>query len=212
MGQCGSCIGRIFPFCNVEMGQNENPTSDELGDSVPQVHSVDAAMSAPSISIASGQENEVNGSGLALADVSVEQDRAYWEWQLKGCDPSDCPTLMFGVSNKRNSKFFEILAESTIPPEKHGTKFMCALKNLNDGDVVGVAVQQSEIPMIQLYLNGEIQYEGQISRFRGTVFPSVYLSPGGAAISAIFLYREDQFIHGPPISGLEPLIAERSLM
>lgn len=206
MGRCCSYIGRFLPFCDVEA---ENSDEQLAGDSVPQVHSIDAAMSAPSIAIAGDLGNEVNGFGLALADVSVEQDRTYWEWQLKAGDPSD---LMFGVSNKRNCKFYEILAESTLPAEKHGTKFMRALKNLKDGDVVGVCVQQSELPMIQLYLNGEIQDEGQISRFRGTVFPSVYLPPSGSAISATFLYREDQFIHGPPSPGLEPLIAERSLM
>ena len=195
------------------MGNSEGPTSDELlGDAVPQIHSIHVAMSAPSITIANDLKNEVNGFGLALADVPVEQDRAYWEWRVQISNPSDYNNIMFGVSNKRNQKFYEILAESSVPPDKHGTKFMCSVSNLKDGDVIGVAVQQSEIPMIQLYLNGEVQDGGQVIRFRGTVYPSVYLPPRGSEISATFLYREDQFVRGPPRPGLEPLIAERSLM
>lgn len=183
----------------------------EAGDSVPQVHSLDSSMSAPSIAIAGDFMNEVCGTGLALADVPVEQDRAYWEWQVKIVNPGSKQELMFGVSNKRNSKFYEILAESTVPASKHGTKFMCSVSNLKDGDVVGVLVQQSEIPMIQLFLNGEVvQDGGQISKFRGTVFPSVYLPPGSASVT--FLYATDQFVYGPARPGFEPLMAERSLM
>jgi len=204
MGQCCSCVGRA-------MGNSDTTASDEImdGESVLTVHSIDVGMSAPSIRTSNG--NEIAGHGLALADVPVEQERAYWEWRVKS-NQTDCVAVMFGVSNKRNSKFFEILAESSIPPEKHGTKFMCNISTLIDGDVIGVVVQQSEIPMIQLYVNGELRDGGQVSRFRGTVFPSVYLPTGSAEISAIFLYREDQFIHGPPSPGLDPLIAERSLM
>jgi hypothetical protein len=182
-------------------------------DSVPQVHSIDSAMSAPSIKIAGDLMNEVCGHGLALADVPVEQDRAYWEFRVNMVNPSSngvCSTIMFGVSNKRNPKFYEILAESTVPASKHGTKFMCSVPNLKDGDVVGVLVQQSEIPMIQLYLNGKVHDGGQISKFRGTVFPSVYLPPGSTTTT--FLYATDQFVRGPPRPGFEPLMAERSLM
>ncbi|KAL3826503.1 hypothetical protein ACHAXA_004340 [Cyclostephanos tholiformis] len=197
----------------VTTGNSINDAELVSRDSVPQVHSIDAAMSAPSINIAGDLMNEVSGNGLALADVPVEQDRAYWEWRVNMRIPSSnavSSTIMFGVSNKRNSKFYEILAESTVPASKHGTKFMCSVSNLKDGDVVGVLIQQSEIPMIQLYLNGKLHDGGQISKFRGTVFPSVYLPPGST--TATFLYATDHFVHGPPRPGFEPLMAERSLM
>jgi len=157
-------------------------------------------MSAPTIQTSIDSSDEVKGHGLALLDVTVEQDRAYWEWRVRmnGDATSSWPP-MFGVSNKRNAKFYEILAESTVPPEKHGTKFMCTVPNLKDGDVVGVVVRQSEIPMIQLYLNGEAQDGLVVSRFRGTVYPSVFLPEcSKGSISASFLYREDQFVHGSP--------------
>ena len=212
MGQCCSLFRRFHTFSNVELGTHVNAIINEqsVGDSVPQAHSIDVGMSAPSITISGDLNNEVRGYGLALADVPVEQDRAYWEWSVLGTQSKsvDC---MFGVSNKRNSKFYEILGESNVPLERHGTKFMCPISNLHDGDVIGVMVQQSELPMVQLFLNGELQSEGQVSKFRGTVFPSVFLPPG-CEMSARFLYREEQFMHGPPRPGFGPLLAERSIM
>jgi len=187
-------------------------TDDSLLDNIntPQVHSINPEMSAPSIEVANDLGNEVKGYGLALTDVSVEQESCYWEWRVRtGGNPT--ATVMVGVSNRRNSKFYEILASSSVPPEQHGTKFMCTVSDLKDGDVIGVVVQQSELPMIQLFVNGEVEDGLQVTRFRGTVFPSIYL-PQGANVSASFLYTEEQFIHGPPGPQFHPLIAERSLM
>ena len=203
-------ISRFLPG-GIELSSGADAIDIEADD-VPtqQVHSVDAGMSAPSINVANELGNEISGHGLALIDCPVEQDRAYWEWRVKISNPGGT-SLMFGVSNKRNAKFYEILAESTVPPAKHGTKFMGPVM-LNDGDVLGVVVNQSELPMIQFYLNGDkVQDGGEVSRFRGTVYPSIFI-PEGSSVSALLLYGEDQFLHGPPNSSFTPLIAERSLM
>jgi hypothetical protein len=71
---------------------------------------------------------------------------------------------------------------------------MVAFPNLSDGDVVGVVVKQSEIPMIQLCLNGVVQNELVVLRFKGAVYPSIFLPEcTSGSMSAKFLYREDQF-------------------
>ncbi|KAL3793827.1 hypothetical protein HJC23_006187 [Cyclotella cryptica] len=200
MGGCCSCLTRFLSSSGIEMSENSRTEDLVAGESMPQVHSIDIGMSAPTIQTSIDSSAEVQGHGLALLDVTVEQDRAYWEWRVRmnGDATSSWPP-MFGVSNKRNAKFYEILAESAVPPEKHGTKFMCAAPNLKDGDVVGVVVRQSEIPMIQLYLNGEAQDGLVVSRFRGTVYPSIFLPEcSEGSISASFLYREEQFVHGSP--------------
>ena len=57
------------------------------------------------IAITNDLKNSINGSGLALADGTVEQDRAYWEWRVNFSNQQgENPPLMFGVSNKRNAK------------------------------------------------------------------------------------------------------------
>ncbi|KAL7444820.1 hypothetical protein ACHAXM_009454 [Skeletonema potamos] len=216
MGQCCSFCKRFLPSSVIELsGAADGTTTDEsLLDNIntPQVHSINHEMSAPSIEVANDLGNEVKGYGLALTDVSVEQESCYWEWRVRTGGNSTA-TVMVGVSNKRNSTFYEILASSSVPPEQHGTKFMCTVSDLKDGDVIGVVVQQSELPMIQLFVNGEVEDGLQVTRFRGTVFPSIYLPQQGANnVSASFLYTEEQFIHGPPGPQFHPLIAERSLM
>lgn len=165
------------------------------GESMPQLHSINPEMSAPTIQTSIDSSDEVKGHGLALVDVTVEQDRAYWEWRIRiDSDTASTSYPMFGVSNKRNAKFYQILSESTLPPQKHGTKFMVEFPNLSDGDVIGIVVKQSEIPMIQLYLNGVVQEDLVVTRFRGTVYPSIFLPECTAgSMNAKFLYREDQF-------------------
>ena len=219
MGQCCcSLCKRFLPSSVIELSGSASAveeTTDEslLENSIPQVHSINPEMSAPSIEVANDLGNEVKGYGLALTDVSVEQESCYWEWRVRTGDDStrSAITVMVGVSNRRNAKFYEILASSSVPPQQHGTKFMCTASDLKDGDIIGVVVQQSELPMIQLYVNGEIESGLQVTRFRGTVYPSIYL-PEGANTSASFLYTDEQFVHGPPAPQFQPLIAERSLM
>ncbi|EJK65724.1 hypothetical protein THAOC_13392 [Thalassiosira oceanica] len=160
-------------------------------------------MSAPSLSFTA--DDQAKGCGLALIDCPVEQDRAYWEWHIDETASQQGSLIMFGVSNKRNQKFYEILGESSIPAEKHGTKFLAGVEGLKEGDVVGVAVQQSQVPMIRIFVNGE-ESSASVSKFRGSCFPAVYLPDAGVT----FLYREDQLRSRP--AGWDPLIAERSLV
>ena len=219
MGQCCcSPCKRLLPSSVIEFsgsGVNADAISNEeslLENNIPQVHSINPEMSAPSIRVANDLRNEVVGYGLALTDVSVEQDSCYWEWRIRTGD-NPTTTVMVGVSNRRNSKFYEILASSSVPPEQHGTKFMCTASDLKDGDVIGIVVQQSELPMIQLWVNGQLEDGLQVTRFRGTVYPSIYLPQQGSNnVSASFLYREEQFVHGPPAPQFHPLIAGRSLV
>lgn len=196
MGGCCSCLKRLFSGSDIEMSDNSRTEGLIPGDSIPQVHSIDMEMSAPSIETSIDSSDEVKGHGLALVDVTVEQDRAYWEWRIKMSeDTASTSYPMFGVSNKRNAKFYEILAGSTLPSHKHGTKFMRDIPNLNDGDVIGVIVKQSEIPMIQLTLNGVLREELAINKFKGTVYPSIFLPECTVgSMSAKFLYREDHFL------------------
>ena len=61
--------------------------------------------------------------------------------------------------------------------EDDGTALMRSIPNLKHGDTVGVALQQSDLPMIQFLVNGEPLHHLAINRFRGTVYPSVWFPP-----------------------------------
>jgi len=122
--------------------------------------------------------------------------------------------------------------EST--PMEDGTALMRPIPQLRDGDTIGIAVQHSDLPMVQFLLNGEPLHEIAINRFRGAVYPSIYL-PGGNGdgqggvsentkgggggggvvegdISATVVFDENDFRELSPHSRFGPLIAARGII
>jgi len=177
-------------------------------------------MSAPSVNI---NGLTLDGNGLALVDVSIEQDAAYWEWHVtsnekvaNGTDNDDFfdegSALQFGVATKKSRDFYKAMATNEGDDEANvddGTKLMRPISNVQNGDTIGVAVQQSDLPMVQFLLNGEPLHEMAISRFRGMVFPSVFVRDG-FTIKAVF--DEDEFKELSPHVRFGPLLQERGLI
>merc|ERR1712238_389108 len=94
-------------------------------------------------------------------------------------------------------------------PMDDGTALMSTIPNLKHGDTVGVAVQQSDLPMIQFLVNGEPLHELAINRFRGVIYPSVFLRKGMKVTGA---FHEDEFKEMSPHIRFGPLIAARGLI
>eukprot|EP00591_Stephanopyxis_turris_P004330 CAMPEP_0195520586 /NCGR_PEP_ID=MMETSP0794_2-20130614/17223_1 /TAXON_ID=515487 /ORGANISM="Stephanopyxis turris, Strain CCMP 815" /LENGTH=188 /DNA_ID=CAMNT_0040649973 /DNA_START=235 /DNA_END=801 /DNA_ORIENTATION=- len=188
-------------------------------------------MSAPTVNV---DVCTVSGTGLALAGVSVEQDSAYWEWHIEipskqekingdemGGDDSyddfddeddEFEAVKFGVCTKKSQAFYKAMAaneEGDDVPMQHFTIFMRSIPKLTDGDVVGVAVQQSDLPMIQFLVNGEPLHEIAINRFRGSVYPSIMLCEG---VTATAVMGGADFKHTPPHARFGPLIAARGII
>jgi hypothetical protein len=88
---------------------------------------------------------------------------------------------------------------------------MRVVKVQND-DTVGVAVQQSDLPMVQFLLNGETLYDLAINRFRGMVYPSIYLPESEEEIKVELVMNENQFRQMSPHPRFGPLIVVRSLI
>jgi len=221
-------------------GQSESEmvqqkSGDQQGDGGS---GVSRAMSSPTIKTI---ENAVSGHGLALVGVSVEQDAAYWEWHIEKTttkttandetvdeneleggnnDGDSLENLMkFGLSTKKKPAFYkkrkakdEAKGESSNKNDD-GTSLMRAIPNLKDGDTVGVAVQQCDLPMVQFLINGEPIHNLAINRFRGAVFPSVWLSEGaGGCYKATLVLEEDKFSELAPHVRFGPLIAARGII
>ena len=196
---------------------------------------------------------------------SIEQDAAYWEWQIErvgggggnsaddGDDDDDEDNApKFGVATKKDQKFYRALQATEIDGEsavllvvtRMIMRYLCAcischlfcshitfyLERLTtkdnemsgddgtalmrpisvrDGDTIGVAVQQSDLPMIQFLLNGEPLHEIAINRFRGSVFPAIYVREG---IKAEVVFDEDNFKQLSPHARFGPLIAARGII
>lgn len=179
-------------------------------------------MSAPGVKIDKGM-TRVSGTGLALAGCSIEQDAAYWEWhveRLEGPSSDDDPEELFdeesapkfGVATRKDRKFFQTLEagenDDDATPAEDGTALMRAIPVAN-GDTIGVAIQQSDLPMVQFLVNGEPMHDIAINRFRGSVFPSIYIREG---VMAEAVFDEDNFKEMSPHARFGPLIAARGII
>ncbi len=142
-------------------------------------------------------------------------------------DEEDDPyALKFGVATRKDRNFYKSLENveeegDEASSRDDGTFLMRPIPNLRHGDVIGVAVQQSDLPMIQMLLNGEPLVECSINRFRGTVFPAVYIPPGAGGegdrledegISLLAEFDEDNFKEMSPHARFGPLLAARGII
>jgi len=174
--------------------------------------SMDEYMSAPTIDM--DEEQQVHGTGLALSGVSLEQDAVYWEWHVEvneDASGEDAP-LLIGVSTKRNPEFYKVLAMSggAMPKHKHGTKLMRELEGgVKDGDTIGVAFQKGDAPTIQLLKNGNSVSTFKLGRYRGDVYPSIWL-PG--KITATIIANDSSFRNVAPHPRFRPITVARRIV
>ena len=107
--------------------------------------------------------------------------------------------------------FLWILIDST--PMDDGTALMKPISKIQDGDTIGIAIQQDDLPMIQFLLNGEPLHDIAINRFRGMVYPSVFIQSddgddsGENDVSVTFVWKEDEFKEMSPSVRFKPLMA-----
>ena len=89
---------------------------------------------------------------------------------------------------------------------------MCAIP-VSSGDTVGILMQQSDLPMLQFYLNGELLHGSLINRFRGAVYPSLFLPHDDEHIFSLrIVFKESDFRKGPPSSRFIPVVVARGLV
>lgn len=82
---------------------------------------------------------------------------------------------------------------------------------VKNGAVVGIACQQADLPMVQFLLDGEPLHTLAINRFRGTVYPSVYL-PENEGLTAKLVFNESEFEQMSPHARFGPLIIARGII
>jgi hypothetical protein len=98
-------------------------------------------------------------------------------------------------------------------PMEDGTALMKPIQNIQNGDTIGIAVQQDDLPMIQFFLNGEPLHEIAINRFRGMVFPSLFIDgeedemDNDQGVNVKFVWKEHEFKEMSPSVRFKPLMA-----
>jgi hypothetical protein len=87
---------------------------------------------------------------------------------------------------------------------------------VSNNDVIGIVVQQSDLPMIQFYLNGTQQYYASINRFRGSIYPSFYIPPQASSsnsnVTLKVIFQEHDFRQPIPNHACSPVMVARGLM
>jgi hypothetical protein len=94
---------------------------------------------------------------------------------------------------------------------------MCSIP-VSHGDVVSVLMQQSDLPMLQFMLNGESLHSTYINRFRGVVYPSIYIPNDSNSddqsnnIVLRVVFKESDLKQSPPSSRFKPVMVARGLV
>ena len=114
MGGCCSCCG-----CSEDSSNAGNDKEMELqAQKSRQALSIRETMSAPTI--VRKNPTTLSGQGLALAGVTIEQDVAYWEWHMKATSQRTVESILFGVTGKKDAKFYQDLVPEKIKSIEEG--------------------------------------------------------------------------------------------
>lgn len=174
MSCCCRCLCRSREAPSFELGPLDHPLV-RLDRSVPEVE------------LESSTTGEaVSGIGVAYTSTAIEQDAAYWEVHVEAAG-------RFRVGVCRN------LDDDAMRQELGDENSSWALRSEEagavEGDVIGVAFGQAELPNLSFFLNGELLDQGTVNRIRGEVFPAVSVSHN-AKLRCVF--DETNFEHAPP--------------
>ncbi|KAJ8601847.1 hypothetical protein CTAYLR_002647 [Chrysophaeum taylorii] len=140
----------------------------------------------PDVKIESSATGDaISGLGVAYTSTPIEQDAAYWEVHVE-------TDGRFRVGVCRN------LDQEAMRKEIGDENSSWALRSEDagavEGDVIGVAFGQAELPNLSFFLNGELLDHGQVNRIRGEVFPAACVD--SAKLRCVF--DEANFEHAPP--------------
>jgi hypothetical protein len=122
----GGCLAKLFGGRKVSLTEMVSSTHKHFdNDAVDEEAGDSSAVAEQNIQISKEMSSlgiviegaKVKGNGLALADISVEQDSAYWEWSIDDvAEDSSGGLVKFGVCTRKNAEFYKAMAEN----EKNG--------------------------------------------------------------------------------------------
>lgn len=143
----------------------------------------------------------VGGTGVAFANTSIDQTRAYWEFRVV-----ELGDFYVGVARRGKDGL-----DGTLGERKHswGLDSGAGGGDFKAGDVIGVTYDVSQgKPVVQFFRNGERLRKRDLRKVRGDVCPAVSVS-GGCLLEANF--GQSPFEHGPPAK-FDPLMFSQSLI
>lgn len=145
------------------------------------------------------------GSGAALCNAPIAQDKAYFEIKLQstGVWGVGLATKRCNLNNVplgQDSESWVVTHEAIM---YHNMQQKGALRHcLNEGDILGITYDHVQL---NFYLNGK-PMNCPFSGMKGTVYPVFYVDEG-----AVLDIQFDKFYHQPP-DGFDSIMIEQSLL
>mmetsp|Transcript_36093 Transcript_36093/g.45940 ORF Transcript_36093/g.45940 Transcript_36093/m.45940 type:complete len:192 (+) Transcript_36093:140-715(+) len=122
--------------------------------------------------------NIVSGNGTAIAATKVEQDAAYWEVKVVEAGPFSVGLVKNFDPLSLNCQLFDIKDAVGIQSSSKKLQF-------EPEDIIGVALDQNDIPMLKFYKNGEVLNAFAVKTIQGVYMPAVSVELG-AKVEVIF--------------------------
>lgn len=173
MGACFGCLKKKDAEETVEVSSNQNPVASvtcKIGLKGPSVKiSLDSASNIYSVS----------GNGTAIGSCSLDCDTAYWE-VIVGPNPAG---VKIGIK-RHNLKKQSPLPDGPLDGQTDGEFPSWVLQDdsLQEGDVVGVHWDQTDLPMLSFTKNGVLLDRESVNRVRPAidVVPAVSVQEGSS--------------------------------
>jgi len=156
----------------------------------------------------------VGGSGFAMCPVLIEQDSCYFEVHVISCPPDATTTIKVGLSTQ--------IPITSI--HKLHQEYCYTHEEVKSGDVLGVAVNFDDIPMMRHYENGGPVPVFDFSKVRGELYPVLgvnakkgcppVMGDEGASgeIVVRFVFDEKEFKKRPKLVKFGGLMKTRGLI
>ena len=139
-----------------------------------------------------------------MGSCSLDCDTAFWE-VVVGKNPSG---LKIGVKRFQPKKPSPLTGE--LDP-KSGDAWILEGVELNEGDVIGVCWDQTDLPMLSFCRNGEFLSSGAITRIRPSndLYPAISLSQD---TTCEVIFNGDSFIKASPLPKFKMIVCATSLI
>jgi len=115
--------------------------------------------------------NLVSGSGTAIAATSIEQDAAYWEVKVVEAGPFSVGLAKHYDPKNLNCQLSDLKGSVGIQSTSNKVSF-------ENDDIIGVVVDQNNIPMLRFYKNGEELFDLAVKKIQGVYMPAVSVDLG----------------------------------
>jgi hypothetical protein len=201
MGACLACFKATKTSKNdVEMSSVANAlhTTCKLG------------LKADTIKVAHNKETNtytLEGKGTAIGSCSLDCDTAFWEVRV-GKNPAGVRIGVKRVNVKKPPPLDGLLDGNG---EGESPSWCLTDVDLVEGDIIGVCWDQTDLPMVSFCRNGDMMFEGAITRIRpaNDVCPAVSIDEGS---TCDIVFDGEHFRKPPPSAKFSMIVCATSLI